>query len=394
MVILYDARKISKNQVGVGYVTEKILEHLSTFKNLKIIAFTRKGVRELPFSHKGTITVHETNDDSDFFGLKRILFEQKTIPQLIKKYKPDILHLTNGFSVPYFINKQESKIKIILTIHDLIPLTSYWELMSGFDRFLYKIFLRRSLILADEIISVSNKTAEDLQTYFPWLKNTKTIYNGIEIDKSSSKNLNKVFKIIKNKYSISENYILYIGGFAPRKNVLRLIESYNLLLNSTKNRLDLIIVGKFSHNNDINNNMQAINSLISKYNLKNKVHLINYINYEEKVSLYCHAIFFVYISLYEGFGLPILESLSLGTPVISSKNSAMEEIAGKYVLYTDPYNIENIKNNMSELLNRYQHFKKLAFQAKTELLPKYNWENVGKEYYFIYQQLSVDSSDN
>src|SRR3989344_6113488 len=163
MRILFDARKISPQATGVGYVVKKLLEELLKFNELEIIAFTKKGVNKI-FNDSpppSNLIIHETKDDSEYFGLKRILFEQIEIPKLIEKYNPDILHLTNGFGVPLFINRKN--LKIVLTVHDLIPLTPYKELMSPLNNLIFKILFSYGMKKADVAITVSKFTADDVK---------------------------------------------------------------------------------------------------------------------------------------------------------------------------------------------------------------------------------------
>src|SRR3989344_1709361 len=163
MRVLYDARKITLQATGVGYVVKKLLEELLKFRDLEIIAFTKKGVNKIfdDSAPPDNLTIHETTDDSEYFGLKRILFEQLQIPKLIEKYKPDILHLTNGFGVPLFINKKN--LRIILTIHDLIPLTPFKELMSPLSNLLFKVLFSAGIKKADSVVTVSKFTANDVK---------------------------------------------------------------------------------------------------------------------------------------------------------------------------------------------------------------------------------------
>lgn len=385
MRILYDARKVTPDATGVGYVVEKLLEQLLKHKDLEIIAFTRKGVTQLPklINYKNLI-VHETEDDTEYFGLKRIIFEQTVIPNLIKKYSPDILHLTNGFGVPlFFANK---KPKIVLTVHDLIPLTSYKELMYPFINLLFKILFSYGINKADAIVTVSKFTADDVEKYFPNAKNIHVVYNGIDSFQKLN-NFDEVWSNLQKKYNINQEYILYIGGFAPRKNVLRLLESYNNLTKDKKYKYQLLLCGKFTKNKDIQTQLNNINKFIFSNNLQNQVRLVGYLNLDEKQVLLSKAKFFTYLSLYEGFGLPVLEALSVGTPVLTSKNSAMEEVANKYSLYAKSNNVHDIVGKMINMLLEYSRYKKLAKESEKKLIPSYNWQSAGEKYLNIFENL-------
>ncbi|OGK08458.1 hypothetical protein A2767_00845 [Candidatus Roizmanbacteria bacterium RIFCSPHIGHO2_01_FULL_35_10] len=386
MRILFDARKISPQATGVGYVVKKLLGKLLKYKDLKITAFTKKGVNKIfdDTTPPNNLTIHETTDDSEYFGLKRVLFEQFEIPKLIEKYKPDIIHLTNGFGVPLFINKKN--LKIVLTIHDLIPLTPYKELMSSFDNLLFKTLFSYGIKKADSVVTVSEFTADDVKKYYPYTKNINIVYNGIDLFRKIN-NFNDAWTNLQKKYNINQEYILYIGGFTPRKNVLRLLESYNKLIKEKKRNFQLLLCGKITNNKDILTQLKKINEFIHLNNLQNKVRVIGYLKPDEKTVILSRAKYFAYLSLYEGFGLPILEALAAGTPVITSKNSVMEEVAEKYACYANPINSKDILVKMQEMLQNYGYYKKLAESAIIELIPKFNWKFSGEKYYQIYKSL-------
>ena len=113
----------------------------------------------------------------------------------------------------------------------------------------------------------------------------------------------------------------------------------------------------------------------------------SYLNFDEKYILLSKAKFFAYLSLYEGFGLPVLEALSVGTPVLTSKNSVMEEVADKYSLYAKSNNITDIVGKMINMLLEYSKYKELAKESEKKLIPSYNWQSAGEKYFNIFKNL-------
>jgi glycosyltransferase involved in cell wall biosynthesis len=388
--ILFDGTSMRKNPSGVGNVTFNLINELSKYKELFFIVYTRKGVNKLNNLglKRDNIIFHETNFEFSHFGLNRFLFEQIELPKIVKKYKPNIVHLTNSFGYPLLINKLKNNLKVLVTLHDLIPLTQYCELMNKFEKLLYKLSITKSLLNADKIVTISQFTAKDLTKYFPYIDKNKIkiIPNGIE-SINIPINIEKIWSNIVNKYQINKGIIFYLGGFAPRKNVLRLIKAYHLLIKSKKINYQLVLSGRFSKIKDIINNINQIKHYINQNNLEKHIKIIDYLNQNEKIVFLAKAKFFAYISLYEGFGLPVLEALSLGTPVLTSKNSAMEEIAEKYAFYANPEDVNNIANNIIELIKNYPKIKQMAELAKVKLIPKFNWQNSGKMYYNLYKDL-------
>lgn len=390
MRILYDARKITPNlMTGLGNVSKGLLSSLLKYKDLEVIAFTRKGVKHLPELSKinQKLTICETSDDSDYFGIKRVWFEQLRLPALIDQYRPEILHLTIGTSVPRFLDKDKYRLKIILTIHDLIPLTEYNDLMSFFDRQIYKNLLSYSFKKADMIVAISKFTAGDIQKYFPGITNPRVIHNGIQPVKTDDK-LNKKWPGLKAKLKISQNFIFYLGGFAPKKNLQNLIKAYNLLRKNKKIDYQLVLGGKLPTKEKAQVNYKQILALISECRLENDVRIINYISEEEKAILFTKSAFIVYPSLYEGFGLPVLEALSIGKPVVTTQNSPMEEIARSNALYFDPKNVVDIAEKIQEMINNHQSYQRKLESLKEKFISEYSWDNIARKYYDLYRELT------
>lgn len=391
--ILFDGTPIKKDPAGVGYVALNLLKNLLPYKDLQLVVYTRKGLAAIPDINANThnLIVHETNHEFSYFGIRRFYFEQSYLPFLIKKYQPDILHLTTGFGVPIILNKKKLSLKILLTIHDLIPLTKYWELMTLIDRMFYKFSLVNSLAKSDAIVTISKTTAKDLNKFFPntSAKNIMTIYDAVK-PLEIPKNTPKIWIQLKKKCEIREPYLFYLGGFAPRKNVERLVMSFHKFLKNNKTGYQLILSGRIasSHNEDIQKTIQNIRSYIDKNNLKDDIKMIDYVTLEEKAILFTKAKFFIYLSLSEGFGLPILEAFSVGTPVIASKNTSMEEIAGNYALYCNPMDENDIVDKIESMILKYETYKEKAQIAMKELVPRFNWKDAGENYYQIYKMLS------
>jgi glycosyltransferase involved in cell wall biosynthesis len=382
MRILVDARTVRENPSGVATVIINLLKRLEKHPDVEIIALTQKGIKQIPGLTK--IVIHETSIPYQFVGIKRFFFEQFVLPSIIKKYQPDIVHFMDSFGVPYF---GLGKIRVVLTVHDLIPMTKYRELMGLTGYFWYKISILRSLKRADKIICISEFTRNDLLKFFSWLdsRRIKVIPNGLSELLPLAQGLSKE-KILK-KLAINRDYILYLGGFSPRKNLLRLIEAFMLFNKKNGYRYQLVLPGRFSPKPDIKKNLLKMRKFISQHRLEKQVLLVDFVSEEEKVILLQNASFFVYISLYEGFGLPVLEALSLGTPVLTSKESVMEEIAGDYALYADPKSIDDIVEKMALITTQDKKFKTKAEAASKLLLKKFNWEKTAESYYREYKNL-------
>ncbi len=381
--ILVDGRTIREKPAGVGYTVIELLKVLQHDPLLEIYAFVRKGIKYFKGLEK--IELIETPFNYQFVGFKRFFEEQTIVPYLIRKIKPHILHLTDSFGAPLIKPKN---LKIITTLHDLIPLSPYRELMSKTGFFFYKLSLKRTLLLSDKIVCVSNFTKNELTRMFPqYEQKATTIYNGFsplpKINPSKEKSILKKIGLYGKKY------FFYLGGFPPRKNVLALVKAFKLFLESSKKEFYLVLSGRLSSKHkDIQKNIDSIKRFIKENQLQEKIFLLDYLTLEEKTALLKKAFCFCYISLAEGFGLPVLEALSQGTPVITSKNSPMEEITkGKYAIYTDPKNIEEITASLNKLQTGYPKYKTLAQEAKRILFSLFDWQKTAENYKLLYMKL-------
>ncbi|HIP90277.1 MAG TPA: glycosyltransferase family 1 protein, partial [Candidatus Nanopusillus sp.] len=223
--------------------------------------------------------------------------------------------------------------KFIITVHDLIPFIIPKE-HTKIRVLIYKLLLPKTLRTVDKIISVSHHTRKDIIKYFKIPEDKiEVIYNGVDekYKPLSEEEINN----IKEKYSINYPFILYVGTLEPRKNIPTLIKAYYKL---KKQGLPhkLVITGKKGWK------YRSIFKTINKLNLRKDVIFTGYVPDEDLPTLYNAADLFVYPSLYEGFGLPPLEAMACGTPVITSNTSSLPEVVGDAGIMVDPYDVDGL----------------------------------------------------
>lgn len=273
-------------------------------------------------------------------NIKDNFWDEVNIPNILYDEDIQIYHVPqNGVGLP-----KEKKCPFVITLHDVIP---YKMPETVSDRYL-KIFneeLPRLISLCDGIITVSNYSKEDIVKAFnfPREKIHVTYLAGENIyrtlDKIESKNL------IKKHYSIDGDYILYIGGFSPRKNIIGLIEAFSKLVPLLDKDIKLVIAGK--HGISYNIYKQRAEEL----HLADKVIFPGFIELEHLPYLYNAAKLFTYPSFYEGFGLPPIEAMACGVPVIASNVTSVPEIVHDAAILVDPYDIDSIFNAMYTALS-------------------------------------------
>lgn len=302
--------------------------------------------------------------------LLRIIWEQTFFSKKIKQNKIDIFH-GPSFMLPIF-----KPSKSIITVHDLTFL--YYPQGFNFStKLYYYIFFKRSLKIADIIIADSHSTKKDLMKYYHIHPNKiQVIYLGVdEIFKKITNK--KMIEKVKQKYSLPDNYFLFVGLLSPRKNIKGALRAFAQLKTNHK----FVIVGNKGWL------YEPIFKLINKLNLKKKVILTGYANVNELPTIYSCAEALVFPSFYEGFGIPILEAMACGCPVITSNVSSMPEVAGDAALLVDPYNINEIKDAMNIILmdkNKKQELIKKGY-SQTK---KFSWKKMAEETVKVYDRLA------
>ena len=182
---------------------------------------------------------------------------------------------------------------------------------------------------------------------------------------------------VKKKYGIRGDYILYVGTLQPRKNLIRLIQAFKNLKSQIPNLkikdLKLVICGKKGWL------YEEIFQKVKELGLEKEVIFTGYVPEEDLPALYKGARCFVLVSLYEGFGLPVLEALSVGCPVVLSNVSSLPEVGGKVAVYVDPYDVEDIARGILEILR----YDAVTHQSKVEEGKKwarrFSWERCARE---------------
>jgi glycosyltransferase involved in cell wall biosynthesis len=185
------------------------------------------------------------------------------------------------------------------------------------------------------------------------------------------------FEMLK-EHDINRPYFLFLGTLEPRKNLIRLLTAYSHLSDSIKDQATLVIAGgKGWGGIDINDTVDDLG--LAKY-----VRILGYVDESILATLYAHALFLAMPSLYEGFGLPLVEAMVRGTPVLTSNNSSMPEVAGNAGLLIDPLDTQSIKNGLEELISNHNFREALADNARANVT-RFNWDNAAKQLVSVFE---------
>jgi glycosyltransferase involved in cell wall biosynthesis len=301
----------------------------------------------------------------------RILWEQFLLPRDIWKNKCKLFH------GPAFVVPIIKACKYIITIHDLSWIY-YPESFTFLNRLYFKVFLPLSIKRADKIIVDSDSTKRDLIKEFNIKEEViKRVYLGVN---ENFKTINDSVKLneIKNKYKLPDKFILAISTLLPRKNFEGIIKAFSKVHSDIDCKL--VIVGKKGWLYD------NIFKTVKDFNLKDNIIFTGYVPDDDLVYLYNLAELFVLPSFYEGFGLPLLEAMACGCPVLASNVSSIPEVVGDAACLVDPYNIEAISAGIKNVL-KDGDLRKSMIEKGFKQSKKFSWEKCAKETIAVYEEL-------
>ena len=320
---------------GIGRYTYELIHNLAKLDSEhEYVIFLRKEAYEsfeLPNSRfKKVLADFSHYSFGEQFGFLKVL----------NKEKLDLMHFTH-FNAPLFYRRP-----FVVTIHDLtLSFFPGKKMATPFHRLAYYIVVRTVIRRSKSIIAVSNNTKKDIIRLFK-ISDSKinVVYNGVNTEFLTMKSDD--FKGITDKFSINGQFFLYTGVWRSHKNVVGMIKAFSIFNKQFENKYHLVITGR---NNPI---YHEIPDLIKELSLEKYVHLVGLVLEEDLVSLYKNAISYVFPSFYEGFGIPPLEAMQCGIPVIASNVSAIPEVCGEEnALFFDPYNIDDIVNKMGKIVS-------------------------------------------
>lgn len=341
---------------GIGNYTFQLLNNFNQidFFN-KYTIFTAKN-SQLNLNLKENFSLSNLSEKSN-----NNFWEYIKTPNILEN-NHDIYHIPqNGIGIC-----EKNSCPSIITLHDIIPLKMP-ETVS--DIFL-KVFheqLPTILKTTSSIITVSEFSKKDICKYLNYPENK--IYVTHLAAEDMYKPLDKYYckKFIKNKYSIDTDFILYVGGFSPRKNILGLIEAFNIVKRKTKNPLKLVIIGHHGLS------YETYKKRSIELNLESSIIFPGFIETHDMPYFYNASSMLVYPSFYEGFGLPVLEAMACATPVVSSCLTSVPEVCGDASILINPSNIDEISSAILNILNDKKLASSLIYKGIVHS-SKFSWK--------------------
>lgn len=370
MKIGIDARFYGSLGKGLGRYTEKLIKYLEKIDhhNQYYILLRKENWQDYEPDQSNFKKILA---DYRWYSIK----EQIMMPIIINKLGVDLMHFTH-FNVPFFYAGN-----FVVTIHDLI-LTKYptqrattlGPLKYKLKHFGYKTIISSAIKRSKAVIAVSKYTKDEIIEHFSVAaKKIYVTHEGVDPLFIDNQDPNEVIK----KYNVKKPYLLYVGNVYPHKNIEGLLSAFKIV-SETKPELKLVLVGKHDYF------FQQIKDLVKQKKLEDKVIFTGFVTDQDLPHLYKNAKLYCFSSFCEGFGLPALEALHSGLPVVASDNSCLPEVLSNAAIYFNPHDI----NQMAEKINYVLDNNSIAQELITrgyEQVKTFYWEKMAKATLDLYE---------
>lgn len=368
MQIGYDAKRYFHNRSGLGnYSRDLVRIMLSYYPSHDYLLYTPKVPSDnLPEG----LTIRYPDKGL----LNRLLSPYWRSKGIVRDLERDGIDLFHGLSGEIPIGLQRTRVRSVVSIHDLIFLRLP-KLYKAMDRAIYTKKFRYAAQHADKIVAISQQTKQDLIHFFNIAdEKIDVIYQGchpaFKEDVAAA-----VLANIRQKYNLPAEYILNVGSIEPRKNAFQVVKAIENL------DIPLVIVGKETAYSN------QIKQYIAEKKLENQVLFRKVDSMEDLAVLYKLASIFVYPSTYEGFGIPIIEALYSGTPVITSHDGVFPEAAGPFSYFVDPEQVDHIRYAIESILTSTDMQQEMKRNGLV-YAQQFNDEVLAKKWMTVYEQLA------
>jgi glycosyltransferase involved in cell wall biosynthesis len=370
--ILIDVRHI--NDFGIGTYIRNLVKALAGIdqENHYTLTATTAETSEL-------VGLPSNFETAIYHAPKRGVWDNISFPWFVRGLAPDVIHIPLN-EVPIFLPKP-----YVVTIHDMSSFL-FGGAMSGFRENARLYAFRRGLLRADRVIAVSAATRRDVESVLAVRSDRiRQVYNAPDprfLNGSNDAGQN----LLLERYQIHYPFLLYAGRIRPHKNIPRLIEAFAVIRSEVEQHpeyreLRLIIIG-----DEISKHPEVRRAMVQT-RTQQVVRFLGFVPFETLKMFYSAATAFVFPSLYEGFGLPPLEAMASGTPVITSSVSSLPEVVGKAAMVVNPQSVFDIARGIREVLFDPELRQRLI-AAGHQQVRVFNWRRTAEEVLAVYREVA------
>jgi glycosyltransferase involved in cell wall biosynthesis len=369
MRVAIDTRKI--HDFGIGTYIRNLLRQLARIdRDTEYVLLCREP--DLGIAAQLGPNFRSVREPSPNYSLR----EQVHVPWVLRRERPDVYH------APHYVLPAAVRCRSVVTIHDCIHLMFPQYLPNRAAYAYARASMWAAARRSDRILTVSEASKRDVLSLFN-VKPEKivVVYNAIDEHFSATPSEEHVARI-RERYQLDHKFVLYVGNIKPHKNLVRLIEAFSEL-RRTHDDLKLLIIG------DEISKLPALRRAVHRHKLHKYVRFLGYLKDDTLTVLYRLASVFVFPSLYEGFGLPPLEAMASGTPVVTSNVSSLPEVTGDAAVLVDPYDVDSIGNGIRRILDDPQLAEELRIKG-LKRAREFSWERSVEKTQRVYREVAAD----
>jgi len=374
MVIGFDAKRLFNNFTGLGNYSRFVVDALAkNYPDNSYCLFTPKS---------------RLHSDTEFYFSNANLqivqpqgWQQKLKAQrywrtygMAKQVQQHGVQVYHGLSNELPRNLPAG-VKKVVTIHDLIFMR-FPQYYNKLDAYIYKKKVIHACNSADVIVAISKQTADDLTNYLninP--EKIRVVYQGCHANFKAGNNRNEQARVTQT-YQLPDKFILSVGTIEQRKNAALIVHA----LNKIDKDVHLVLVGKKT------SYAEFINSIALQSGVSNRLHFRDQVTFADLPYVYQQAKVFVYPSLFEGFGIPIIEAISSGVPVISSTGSCFSEAGGSAAIYVDPHDADSLAENINVVLHNPAKAEEMIKKGRSYIV-QFSPEQISKDLIELYSSV-------
>ena len=373
MKIGFDGKRVTQNFTGLGNYSRYVLKLLAQYypKNYYSVYAVRPNNQPDDFSEFPSVGFHYAENK-----LFKSYWRSFGIVNDLKKKDIDLYHgLSN--EIPFGLKK--AGIPSVVTIHDLIFLR-YPQYYPFIDRKIYEFKSRHASVHADKIIAISEQTKRDIIHFFNIdeerieviYQNCDPIFHQMVSDEDKVR--------IRSAYNLPKKYLLNVGTIEARKNLMLAVKA----LKQLDMDIHLVVIGKETPY------AQKVKEFINNNGLKKRVHFLRNIPFNDLPGIYQQAEIFIYPSEYEGFGIPIVEALHSGIPIIAVKGSCLEEAGGNGSIYVNPKDKMELADQIQQVMKKPEK-RQAMVSAGYEHLKQFSDKKIAKKLIQLYQNILTNA---